>query len=151
MRVTLDYAQEVTVPLEQAFFQKVAEETVARCRLPELLEKKHIQLTAVAVSSEKIQELNRTYRQKDAVTDILSFGEYTDSEALKKESGEEVFLGELFFCESFIEKAAAEDEVTLEHEMAYIFSHGILHLMGYDHSETMFAIQDEVTDLFAKK
>jgi probable rRNA maturation factor len=93
----------------------------------------------------RIQELNKEYRSKDKVTDILSFG----AEENWLERGflpeGEFFLGDLVYSPAFILRAAREDGITDEHEMSYMFSHGILHLLGYDHSDEMFAIQDMVT------
>jgi len=146
MRVTLDYTEEEETLLEKKFLQQIAEETIKRCDLEFLLSKEEISFNAVSVSEEKIRFLNKEYLGKDKVTDVLSFGEYAESEQLKDIHEMDIFLGELFFCPTFIRKAAEEDEVTFEHEMAYIFSHGILHLLGYDHDEKMFAIQDEVTE-----
>ncbi len=146
MQVTVEITEESKMPLPEAFFARVAEETLKRCPLFQDKKGTRVSLNAISVSPEKIQELNRTYRGKDKVTDILSFGEYADTEAITKDTHSEIFLGELFFCHDFIAKAAEEDEVTLEHEMIYIFSHGILHLLGYDHSQEMFALQDAVTE-----
>ncbi len=145
MDVVVHYTAEVPTPLGESFFLEVAHETLTRCPLPVLGEKK-ITLNAIAVSPERITALNEQYRGKAAVTDILSFGEYTDTNALSEEKKKDLFLGELFFCQDFIEQAAKEDQVSLEREMAYIFSHGILHLLGYNHSEEMFTLQDAVTD-----
>lgn len=145
MEVTVRYTDEVGAPFDEAFFSHIAEETLLRCPLPSLKKRASIALNVVAVSQQKIQELNKTYRQKDSVTDILSFGEYLDTQAFEKDTEEKVFLGEIFFCHDVIADAAREDDVTGDHEMIYVFSHGILHLLGYDHSDEMFAIQDAVT------
>lgn len=150
MRVTVEYADEVSTPFPEKFFQEIASRTLEECHFP-FLEGKAVSLNAVAVSEEKIQELNQIYRGKDAVTDVLSFGEYPDREALAAAALPEIFLGELFFCPLFIEAAAKEDGVTFEREMAYIFSHGVLHLVGFDHEEAMFEIQERVTDIFSGK
>ncbi len=148
MKVVLSYTEEVKTPWKEAFLFAIAQETLSLFASPQWQEKT-ISLNAVAVSPEKISELNLTYRGKDAVTDILSFGEYVEGEMLLKERSVEIFLGELFFCQEFITEAAETDHVSIEREMAYIFSHGILHLLGYDHSEKMFALQDAVTDRLA--
>lgn len=145
MQVLVHFVSEVATPFSEVFLTKIAEETLARCFVfPPTT--KTITMNAIAVSREKIQALNTTYRGKASETDILSFGEYTDSVALTGEQQTDIFLGELFFCQDFITEAAAEDQITVEHEMVYIFSHGVLHLLGYDHSDEMFAIQDGVTE-----
>lgn len=150
MQVTVHFIPEVATPLSEDFFVRVAEETLRRCPLHGLHDKESVTLNVVAVTPEKIQELNKTYRGKDAVTDILSFGEYVDTVAFEQETRKEIFLGEIFFCQDVIAQAAQEDEVTLEHEMTYIFSHGILHVLGYDHCDEMFAQQDAVTEHLMK-
>ncbi|MFZ2187436.1 MAG: rRNA maturation RNase YbeY [Candidatus Moraniibacteriota bacterium] len=147
MHVVVEYTGEVKTPFREDFFQKIALRTLEECRFS-FLEGKEISLNVVALSPEKIQALNAKYRGKDGVTDVLSFGEYGDRESLERGEEEEIFLGEIFVCPAFIETAAKEDEVTFEREMAYIFSHGVLHLVGYDHEEEMFAIQEAVTDVF---
>ena len=148
MHVILEYTAEVETPFSEDFLQRVASRTLEECRFS-FLQGKEISLNVVAVTPERIQELNARYRGKDSVTDILSFGEYVDRGALEQAAEEEIFLGEIFFCPTFIEKAAEEDGGTLEREMIYIFSHGVLHLVGFDHEEEMFAIQERVTDVLA--
>ncbi|MEK7494510.1 MAG: rRNA maturation RNase YbeY [Patescibacteria group bacterium] len=145
MKIQCEYNAEAPNPFSEAFFCGIAEETLKQVPAP-FLQNKTITLSAVSVSRERILELNKTYRSKESVTDILSFGEYADLEAVSKEEKEEIFLGDLYFCSDYIEEAAKEDGVTFEHEMYYIFSHGVLHLLGYDHSDEMFAIQDAVTE-----
>jgi rRNA maturation RNase YbeY len=145
MHVALEYTTEVETPFAEKFFQAIASRTLEECRFP-FLQEKEISLNVVAVAEEKMQELNAKYRGKDSVTDILSFGEYADRGALEQASTDMIFLGEIFFCPTFIERAAEEDAVTFEREMAYVFSHGVLHLAGFDHEEEMFAIQERVTD-----
>lgn len=146
MRIIVDYTEEVATPFQASFFVRVAEEALRRCPYGSVADKDGISCTVVAVSEEKIRELNRTYRAKDAVTDILSFGEYADMTAYAKDDRKDIFLGEIYFCQDVIARAAKEDGVTILHEMAYIFSHGILHLIGYDHSDEMFSLQDAVTE-----
>lgn len=150
MAVHLSYSAEVPNSVPESFFAAVASETIKRCPLPGI-NNKDISLTAVAVSTLRIQELNRTYRDKDAVTDILSFGEYADTAACIADTNQAIFLGEIFFCYDVIKAAAEEDEVTIEHELTYVFSHGVLHLLGYEHSDEMFAIQDAVTEARLKE
>lgn len=146
MRVSLQYTEEVKTPFQTAFFVRIAEETLKCCPLLGIDSKEEISMNVVAIGQEKIRELNKTYRQKDAVTDILSFGEYTDTTSFESDKRAHIFLGEIFFCLEDIDKAAQEDGISLSHEMTYVFSHGVLHLLGYDHSDEMFAIQDAVTE-----
>lgn len=151
MKVIVRYTKEVPVPLGGIFLKQVTEETLRRVPFPTLWEKTVVSLNAVAVSEEKIRELNRTYRGKDRSTDILSFGEYVDRRTLEEDVEPEIFLGEIFFCYDYIVAGAREDGVTVEHETIYVFSHGVLHLLGYNHEKEMFTLQDKVTESLMKQ
>lgn len=147
-KVVLEYIEEVKTPFAGDFFQKIAQRTLEECRFS-FLRGKEIRLNAVAVSENKIKKLNRDYRGKDEITDILSFGEYETRSALEKEKRKEIFLGDIFFSPDFIIKRddlLGKTKAVMMREMAYIFSHGVLHLVGFDHEEEMFAIQEKIAD-----
>ena len=83
------------------------------------------------VSPETIQELNRTYRDVDAVTDVLSFesGGETDPETGKE------YLGDILICLPQAEKQAEQSGHSTENEICLLTIHGLLHLLGYDHMD----------------
>ncbi len=150
MKLSLDQVVEVDTPFQEGFLEDIALRTLEKIDFV-IGTTTAISLGVAAVSEERIQELNREYRDKDKTTDILSFG--SEENWLERGSlpaGEEFFLGDLIYSPAFILRAAAEDGISPEHEMAYIFSHGVLHLLGYDHSDEMFAIQDEVTKEYSQ-
>ena len=155
MKVSLEYIEEVKIPFTKKFLREIAERTLKE-RHFSFLQGKKISLNVIAVSESKIKKINRKYRGKDAVTDILSFGEYETRLALKKEKRKDIFLGEIFFSPAFIIKRAKRDlsdktkEATIK-EMVYIFSHGVLHLVGFDHEKEMFAIQEKMTKFFERQ
>jgi probable rRNA maturation factor len=124
-------------------YTKIVEETIALSGMPFLFQKK-LGVSVVATDDAEVRRLNREYRAKDKATDILSFHEYRSQKALRAEPSAEIFLGEIIFSVPFIERSAAEDGVSLEREMSFIVSHGILHLLGFCHGERMFGIQEEV-------
>lgn len=144
---TLRHVPETTTPFGDDFLERVLEATLKKIPFAGV-DGRHFTLGAAAVTEARIQELNKEYRGKDKTTDVLSFGGEINYLALGAipNSEEEVELGDLVYSPDFIKRAAEEDSVSEEHEMAYIFSHGILHLFGYDHEEEMFRIQDEVTE-----
>ena len=144
MKVVLQYTQEVAFPFTEERLEQIAFSTLEKSG--KTFSAKIIALNAIAVSMERIRELNRRYRGKDTVTDILSFGEYSGSGTAPENKRGEIFLGEIFFCPDFIKQSAAEDNISFEHEMAYVFSHSVLHLIGFDHSDEMFTIQDKVVE-----
>ena len=85
------------------------------------------------VNDEQMQEINRTHRNKDKTTDVLSFPLF---DSLR--SGEEMIFGELEFGDIIISvpvmnKQAIEFDVTPEGEFFHLLTHGFLHLCGYDH------------------
>ncbi len=129
--------------LPRSLYAKIVEETMALSGML-FLSKKKLSVSAVATDDAEVQRLNREYRGKDKTTDILSFHEYKSQKALRAEPSEEIFLGEIIFSVPFIERSATEDGVSLEREMSFIVSHGILHLLGFRHGERMFGIQEEV-------
>jgi len=127
----------------KSFYARVLEETLAIVSMPEL-EGKSVSVSMVATDDAEVQRLNREYRGKDKTTDVLSFHEYQSKKAIGREISDEIFLGELIFSVPFIERSAKEDKVSLQTEMAFIISHGILHLLGFRHGERMFGIQEQV-------
>ncbi len=91
-------------------------------------------LSLVFIGPKKIRELNKTYRNIDKATDILSF-------PLSKTSGE------MFICKSETKKMAKGFERTYENFLIYLFIHGCVHLLGYDHGPAM----DKLEEKFRKK
>lgn len=144
MTLTLHLIEEVQSSFPKKLYLDVMHTTLAVSRFRTAdgfrLTGKKVTLHAIAVSERKIRKLNKEYRHQDTPTDVLSFGEETLATQKR-----EVFLGELFFSPRFIRKQAKKDTGPYREAMIYIFSHGILHLLGYDHGQKMFAYQDAVT------
>ena len=91
------------------------------------------------VDDEEIRRLNRMYRQKDKVTDVLSFPS-GDAEL----SGE---LGDVLISYDQAVRQALDGDITLE--LADLLVHGVLHVLGYDHerpedADEMFPLQDRL-------
>ena len=99
------------------------------------------ELGVVFVEHQDMLALNTTYRGKHYATDVLSFA---------MDGG---VLGEIVLCPDVIVKQAEEHDLHQAEELAYLFLHGILHLLGFDHEQDtqraaeMFHIQDKVFDL----
>lgn len=101
-----------------------------------------------------IHKLNKEHRNIDRPTDVISFAfedEVEGSISINKNLNIPRVLGEIFIC---IEKAKEQAESykhSFEREMAFLFTHGLLHLLGYDHmneddEKVMFKLQDEILD-----
>jgi probable rRNA maturation factor len=87
------------------------------------------EVSLVIVDSQTIQNLNKQYRQKDQITDVLSFPNWSD----KSELFEGYLLGEVFICLPQVRKQAKELNHSLGYELAVLWIHGLWHLHGYDH------------------
>jgi probable rRNA maturation factor len=80
------------------------------------------------ISAASMRRLNRTYRDIDKPTDILSF-------PLSKNEGE------MYICKSETRKEAKKFGRTYENFIRFLFIHGCVHLKGFDHSSTMERIE----------
>ncbi len=82
--------------------------------------------------SKKTHEINREYREKDYPADIITFAIFADSEEKFIFDGE-INLGEVIIALDKVREEAGKKNVTAEYELAFLISHGILHLLGFDH------------------
>lgn len=130
------------------FLRLVVEETVARGARPSFTPCERLGISIVLTDDEEVREYNREHRGKDATTDILSFP-ISESGPIESDAEGNCSLGDLILSVPFIARSAEEDGVSFVREFAYVLSHGVLHTLGHDHSEEMFAIQDAVTDSVA--
>ena len=86
----------------------------------------------VYCDSKKTHEINREYREKDYPADIITFAIFADSEEKFVFDGE-INLGEVIIALDKVIEEAEKKGTTKEHELAFLISHGILHLLGFDH------------------
>lgn len=77
----------------------------------------------IFVGPQQMRELNKRYRGKDKVTDVLSFNEEDEGN----------YLGEIVLCRSYLREQARGYKVPYEEELVRMTIHGTLHLLGYDH------------------
>ena len=87
------------------------------------------QVSIEIVSLKVSQELNKTYRQIDKPTNVLSFPMDLPDFV------EEDLIGDLVICASVVEQQAHDQNKPIDHHWAHLCIHGCLHLMGYDHIE----------------
>jgi len=124
-----------------------------------LLEKtlKHLSLNFEAIVSvsfvdnEFIHEMNRDYRNVDRPTDVISFAflDGCDDRDAQLHSNGPVCLGDIYISVEKAKEQAQEYGHSLDRELSFLFVHGILHLLGYDHmtpedEKVMFRLQDEI-------
>ena len=88
----------------------------------------------VFVNNEEIHRINKEYREKDRPTDVITFAMFADSpEDERYILDGEINLGEIIVSLDKIEEQSKENSVSFEDELYFIISHGILHLLGFDH------------------
>ena len=98
------------------------------------LDKQRCELSVTFVGLDEIHELNREYRGVDRPTDVLAFPQFEDLEEEIPEVGE-ICLGDVVICREKAEEQAEEFGHSFERELVYLFTHSVLHLLGYDHME----------------
>ena len=101
------------------------------------------------VDNKAIHKINRDYRKVDRPTDVISFAFLDDKNEVPQKDGSPICLGEIIISYEKAETQAKEYEHSLLREMSFLFVHGMLHLLGYDHMEkeqeiVMFKLQDEI-------
>lgn len=128
-----NYEQDFTAIIEQALKTLGIEDDV--------------EVSCVLVDDERIHEINREYRRIDRSTDVISFA-MEDNDQFYVE-GMPRTLGDIFISVDHAKKQAEEYGHSLRREMCFLFTHGILHLLGYDHmtdeqEKEMFGLQDQI-------
>lgn len=107
------------------------EKAAGICLREEGLEASNAGISVSFVGPEEIQELNSSYRGVDRVTDVLSFPMYESIDDIDDTC--EYLLGDVVICMEKVESQAEEFGHSKERETVYLFTHSILHLLGYDH------------------
>ena len=116
-----------------------------------LLDVKAKNLSLKICNDREIRSLNKTYREVDRATDVLSFPlTYRDPQS------DEEYLGDIIISFPTARKQAKEHHQSIEDEIVFLFIHGLLHLLGYDHDDSskkkkMFTLQDEIFKKVSEK
>ncbi|MGN1345062.1 MAG: rRNA maturation RNase YbeY [Traorella sp.] len=113
---------------------------------------KDYEVSIILVNAKEIHEINYSYRNVDKATDVISFA--------LKDSEDEMFideldleLGDIFINVEAVVEQAKEYGHSECREISFLCTHGLLHLLGYDHmekddEEVMFHLQDVILDGF---
>ncbi len=97
-------------------------------------------------TNKTIRQYNATYRQKDHATDVLSF---SFQEQPSKILGQPIHLGQLIISYQKAKTQADSYGHSIEREFSFLFVHGLLHLLGYNHEteseeKIMLSLQDKI-------
>lgn len=94
------------------------------------------------IDLDQIQEINLKYRKIKKPTDVISFA-FWDGQIKTP------LLGEMFICYEKIQEQAKIYNHSFKRELCFLYVHGLLHLLGYDHltkeqEQIMFSLQEEI-------
>ncbi len=152
----------VDIAYEDEAYREIAPERLVEQRVFAVLESLDVEpseLSLTFVGDMQMQELNRTYRDKDESTDILSFVQ--DDEVADFCWPELSFvgdgappvelrvLGDMVISIDTLKRNAQSFSVDVDEELFRLLIHGLLHLLGYDHasndaSEPMLVQQEQL-------
>ena len=110
------------------------------------LKKKRLSLTILLTGNSKMKYLNKKFRNKNKITDVLSFPNL-DPVDLKKKINTKIYLGDIALSYEIINQRSKGSNFDLEFDKMWI--HGYLHLLGYDHKKVrdykvMKSIEDKI-------
>ena len=100
----------------------------------------------IFVSNEKIHEINKEFRHVDRITDVISFALEDNPDIVYDDFR---LLGDIYIAIDVAYDQAIEYNHSREREVCFLATHGLLHLLGYDHMEKedeikMFSLQNEI-------
>ncbi len=106
----------------------------------------NVEFNVIFVDNKKIRELNKTYRNIDRETDVITF-RLADYEEVKY--GDITVLGDVYISLDKAKSQSIEYGHSYLRELSFLMIHGFLHLLGYDHmnkedEEVMFNLQEEI-------
>lgn len=107
-------------------------------------------ISVVIVDKDRIHEINKTYRNVDKVTDVISFA-FEDNAGITPDGLR--ILGEIYLCMDKAKEQAVEYGHSNKREICYLVIHGLLHLLGYDHEKEedkkkMRRKEEEILELY---
>ena len=142
MKLTLEINNLVKSRLKKPLLETVVKKTLENSGY-KFLKNKKISVSLALVGKQEIKKLNKIYRKKNEVTDVLSFAEYRNIREIRSVKETQIFLGELILCYNDIKEYSRASGLDLQKEIGAVVSHGVLHLLGMRHGRKMFGIQDK--------
>ncbi len=113
--------------------------------------RKNVSLSVVFVSTNKIRDINNKYRNINKATDVISFA-YLDDKTEVINVDDDIYdidIGEIYICYDVAKKNAIKYGNSLNRELNFLFVHGLLHLLGYNHikkedEKIMLGLQEKI-------
>lgn len=141
--VTVQINTRISPLIDEAFIYHVASTTL------EILGYEFSEVSVVLDNDDQIRILNKTYRNLDEPTDVLSFS----SDEIDPDTGSR-YMGDVVISFPRAKAQAVEQGHSIKKELSTLIVHGILHLAGYDHNnikeeKDLFSLQSEILDEFS--
>jgi probable rRNA maturation factor len=110
---------------------------------------KKISVSLLICNAEEILRLNNTFRNKNYVTNVLSFEDGDEFDGVLN-------IGDIAMCVEKIKEEAKISKKTFKTHFIHLFCHGVLHLIGFDHETPyeqteMEAIEDKIMEIIARE
>lgn len=107
-------------------------------------------MSVTFVDKDFIHKLNKTYRNIDRPTDVISFA-FLDDKNEVINGDLPLDLGEIYICYEVADTNRLAYNNSIKREICFLFVHGLLHLLGYDHmtkedEEIMFPLQEQILE-----
>lgn len=96
------------------------------------------------VSKRTIKKINKEYRNKNNVTDVISF-------SFVENNTDQFLLGDIYICIKRAIKQSEKYNHSIKRELSFLFVHGLLHILGFDHEnkkdeKIMFDYQNKILE-----
>ena len=155
--MSIEIRNESGVSVDEPALAALARHVLDEMRVHPLAE-----LSVLLVDSPTIADLHQRWMGEEGPTDVLAFpmdelrppppgSDRTDRAGSTGDSGLDTVLGDVVLCPEVATEQAREAQRPVTDEMEMLCTHGILHLLGFDHAEprehaTMFGLQDQLLD-----
>jgi rRNA maturation RNase YbeY len=144
----LEYYNETVVTLSEVVFKQILDLINEKFKdlFPDTIDKrKDYFISFTLVDDEIIRKLNKDYRGLDEPTDVISLG-YLEADNFP---GAQDTAGEIFISHETARRQAEENHMDELDELKFLFVHGILHILGYEHQsekdfQTMMNLTNEI-------
>lgn len=122
---------------------------ITSATLKHLKKKGSYEISLTIVNDKTIHKYNKEYRGVDRPTDVISFAFNDSDDGIVLDKNMPNVLGDIIISIDTAKRQAVSYGHSLKRELSFLYVHGLLHLLGYDHmkpkdEKIMFALQDEI-------
>jgi probable rRNA maturation factor len=96
----------------------------------DICEKDDSEITIRFTDDKEMRALNKKWRKKNSLTNVLAFPNNTKLDILDEQSKH---IGDIILCYNVVKQEAKQRNISFSDHMIHLVVHGVLHLCGYDH------------------